>query len=108
GCHGSVTKITGDDLFDVIERQAKQGVDFMTLHCGITRESVKRLRDQGRITDVVSRGGAFLTSWILANDKENPLYERYDEILEVARKYDSTLSLRDGFRPGSPSDATDR
>lgn len=108
GCHGSVTKITGDDLFDVIERQAQQGVDFMTLHCGITRESVKRLRDQGRITDVVSRGGAFLTSWILANDKENPLYERYDDILQIAKKYDITLSLGDGFRPGCLSDATDR
>ncbi len=105
---GAITRITGDDVFQVIEDQAKQGVDFMTLHCGITRESIKRLKDQGRITDVVSRGGAFLVKWIVANDKENPLYERYDEVLEIARKYDITLSLGDGFRPGCGADATDR
>ncbi len=105
---GSITKITAEDLFDVIERQAKQGVDFMTVHCGITRESVKRLRDQGRVVDVVSRGGAFLVTWMLANDKENPLYERYDDVLEIARRHDVTLSLGDGFRPGCLADATDR
>ena len=105
---GGITKITGDDLLHVIERQAKQGVDFMTLHCGITKESINRLRDQGRVTDVVSRGGAFLVKWILANGKENPLYERYDDVLKIARKYDITLSLGDGFRPGCLADATDR
>lgn len=105
---GSIVQITADDLFSVIEDQAKQGVDFMTLHCGITRESIRRLRDQGRVTDVVSRGGAFLVKWILANDTENPLYERYDDVLEIARKYDITLSLGDGFRPGCLADATDR
>jgi len=105
---GGITRITADDLFDVIEDQAKQGVDFMTLHCGITKESIARLRDQGRVTDVVSRGGAFLVKWILANDKENPLYERYNDVLEIARKYDITLSLGDGFRPGCLADATDR
>ena len=105
---GAITAITADDLFNTIEYQAKQGVDFMTLHCGITRESIARLREQGRVTDVVSRGGAFLVKWIIANDKENPLYERYDEVLELARKYDITLSLGDGFRPGCGADATDR
>ncbi|MEN6356037.1 MAG: phosphomethylpyrimidine synthase ThiC [Armatimonadota bacterium] len=105
---GAITRITGDDLLDVIERQAKQGVDFMTVHCGITKESIKRLRDQGRVTDVVSRGGAFLVKWIIANDKENPLYERYDDLLAIARDYDITLSLGDGFRPGCTADATDR
>ena len=105
---GGITKMTADDLFDVITSQARQGVDFMTLHCGITRESIRRLRDQGRICDVVSRGGAFLVTWILANDRENPLYERYDDILDIAHKYDITLSLGDGFRPGCLSDATDR
>ncbi|MFQ3550314.1 MAG: phosphomethylpyrimidine synthase ThiC [Armatimonadota bacterium] len=105
---GSITRITDKDLFDVIESQAQQGVDFMTLHCGITKESVNRLQEQGRVTDVVSRGGAFLVTWILANDKENPLYERYDDILEIAKKYDVTLSLGDGFRPGCLADATDR
>lgn len=105
---GGITKITAEDLLDVVERQAKQGVDFMTLHCGITMESISRLRDQGRVTDVVSRGGAFLVKWILANGKENPLYERYDDVLDIARRYDITLSLGDGFRPGCLADATDR
>ncbi|MBP5092972.1 MAG: phosphomethylpyrimidine synthase ThiC [Abditibacteriota bacterium] len=105
---GAITRITADDLFNTIEYQAKQGVDFMTLHCGITRESIERLRNCGRVTGVVSRGGAFLVKWILTNDAENPLYERYDEVLELARKYDITLSLGDGFRPGCGADATDR
>lgn len=105
---GSITKITAEDILDTIEFHAKQGVDFVTVHCGITRESIRRLREQGRITDVVSRGGAFLVTWILANDKENPLYEHYDDVLAIARKYDVTLSLGDGFRPGCLSDATDR
>ncbi len=105
---GAITRITGDDLLDVIERQAKQGVDFMTLHSGITMESIKRLRDQGRVTDVVSRGGAFLVKWVLANEKENPLYERFDDVLDIARRHDITLSLGDGFRPGCLADATDR
>lgn len=108
GEHGGIVKITADDLLGTIERQAKQGVDFMTLHCGITKESIKRLRDQGRIMDVTSRGGAFLVNWVLANGKENPLYERYDDVLAIARKYDITLSLGDGFRPGCLADATDR
>ena len=105
---GAITRITADDLLDTVERQAKQGVDFMTLHSGVTRESIARLRDQGRITDVVSRGGAFLVTWILANDKENPFYERYNDVLEIARKFDITLSLGDGLRPGCLADATDR
>lgn len=105
---GGITEITADDLLETIERQAKQGVDFMTLHSGITMESINRLRDQGRVTDVVSRGGAFLVKWILANGKENPLYERYDDVLDIARRYDITLSLGDGFRPGCLADATDR
>jgi len=105
---GAITRITGDDLLMTVEMHAKQGVDFMTLHCGITKESIKRLRDQGRVTDVVSRGGAFLVKWILANDSENPFFERYDDVLELARKYDITLSLGDGLRPGCGADATDR
>ncbi|MGI6294727.1 MAG: phosphomethylpyrimidine synthase ThiC [Armatimonadota bacterium] len=108
GEHGGIVKITADDLLGTIERQAKQGVDFMTLHCGVTKESIDRLRDQGRIMDVTSRGGAFLVNWVLANGKENPLYERYDDVLAIAKKYDVTLSLGDGFRPGCLADATDR
>lgn len=105
---GSVVDMTEDDLFSAIERQAKQGVDFITVHCGVTRESIGRLQKQGRLTDVVSRGGAFLVCWMLANETENPLYVRYDDLLEIAREHDVTLSLGDGLRPGSISDATDR
>ena len=105
---GAITQITPDDLLDAIVRQAEQGVDFMTVHCGITRESIERLRDQGRIADVVSRGGAFLVKWILANDRENPFYDQYDSVLEIAQQYDITLSLGDGMRPGCLADATDR
>jgi len=97
-----------DAIFSTIERQAKEGVDFMTVHCGITRDSVGRLKKSGRITDIVSRGGAFLSAWILHNDRENPLYADYDNLLELARKYEFTLSLGDGLRPGCIADATDR
>ncbi|MDH7601269.1 MAG: phosphomethylpyrimidine synthase ThiC [Armatimonadota bacterium] len=105
---GSITRMTAEDLLDVIERQAKQGVDFMTIHCGVTRETVERLRRQGRVADIVSRGGAFLVTWMLTNNRENPLYERYDDILAIAEKHDVTLSLGDGLRPGCLADATDR
>ncbi|MHB1418680.1 MAG: phosphomethylpyrimidine synthase ThiC [Bacillota bacterium] len=105
---GAIIKMTADDLFGVIEKQCQDGVDFITVHCGITRGSIQRLRDEGRIVDVVSRGGAFLTGWILYNERENPLFEQYDRLLEIARRYDVTLSLGDGFRPGCLADASDR
>ena len=105
---GSVVEMTEDDIFAVIERQARDGVDFMTLHCGVTRETIARLQRQGRIADVVSRGGAFLVCWMLGNEAENPLYTRYDDLLDIARQYDITLSLGDGLRPGCLADATDR
>jgi phosphomethylpyrimidine synthase len=97
-----------EDLFDVIEGHAKDGVDFVTVHCGITQKAIQRLREDRRILDVVSRGGAFLLEWMIYNDKENPLFEQYDRLLEMAKKYDLTLSLGDGFRPGCLADATDR
>ena len=106
--YGAIVKMTADDLFAVIEEQARDGVDFMTVHCGVTRAAIARLKQQGRVTDVVSRGGAFLIGWILYNESENPLYEQYDRLLAIAREFDVTLSLGDGFRPGSLSDATDR
>ncbi len=106
--HGSMVAMTPDELFNVIEEHARDGVDFVTVHCGVTRSAIARLKQQGRVADVVSRGGAFLTGWILHNEEENPLYEYYDRLLEIARKYDVTLSLGDGMRPGSISDATDR
>ncbi|HJW88179.1 MAG TPA: phosphomethylpyrimidine synthase ThiC [Dehalococcoidia bacterium] len=106
--YGSIVDMTPDDLFRVIEENARDGVDFMTVHCGITMVVVERLKRQRRVTDVVSRGGTFLIGWMLHNGKENPLYEHYDRLLELARAYDFTLSLGDGLRPGSLADATDR
>lgn len=105
---GAIVDMTPDDIFEVIERQAQDGVDFMTVHSGITLESIGRLQKQGRVTDIVSRGGSFLTGWMLHQGKENPLYEQFDRLLEIALKYDVTLSLGDGLRPGSLADATDR
>jgi phosphomethylpyrimidine synthase len=104
---GHVLDMDEDLMFNTIEKQAKDGVDFMTVHCGITRESVGRLRKGKRLCDVVSRGGAFLSVWILKNGKENPLYENFDHLLEMAQRYEFTLSLGDGLRPGSIVDATD-
>ncbi|MBN2186091.1 MAG: phosphomethylpyrimidine synthase ThiC [Dehalococcoidia bacterium] len=106
--HGAIVDMTVDDIFDVIEEQAQDGVDFMTVHCGVTQASVARLKNQGRKTDIVSRGGAFLTGWMLHNEGENPLYQYYDRLLDLARKYDFTLSLGDSLRPGCLADATDR
>ena len=106
--HGAIVSMTVDELFAVIEQQAEEGVDFMTLHCGVTQAAIARLKRQQRVTDIVSRGGAFLIGWMLHNDQENPLYQYYDRILDIARKRDVTLSLGDGLRPGSLADATDR
>jgi phosphomethylpyrimidine synthase len=103
----AVVDMDEDDIFNGIERHAKDGVDFMTVHCGITKETVSWLKRSSRITDVVSRGGAFLVAWILHNEKENPLYEQFDYLLELAAKYEFTLSLGDGLRPGCIHDATD-
>jgi phosphomethylpyrimidine synthase len=105
---GSIVDMAEDDLFSVIESQAKEGVDFMTVHCGLTSKAIERLKNQGRVADIVSRGGAFHLAWMLHNQKENPLYAHFDHLLEVAHKYDITLSLGDALRPGSILDATDR
>jgi phosphomethylpyrimidine synthase len=103
-----LANMRAEDLFEVIERQAEEGVDFITVHCGVNRNSVERLRRNPRIMGVVSRGGAFLVEWMIYNDQENPLYEQFDRLLEIAKKYDVTLSLGDGLRPGCLADATDR
>ncbi|MGQ9560742.1 MAG: phosphomethylpyrimidine synthase ThiC [Candidatus Oleimicrobiaceae bacterium] len=105
---GGIVHMTVDDLFGVMERQAEQGVDFFTVHCGVTLSALERLRNEGRVTDIVSRGGSFHVTWMVANERENPLYEHFDRLLELAKRYDITLSLGDGFRPGSLADATDR
>ena len=96
-----------DDIFKAIENQAREGVDFMTLHCGITKDLVSKLEKQKRMMGIVSRGGTFMASWIKHNDEENPLYKNYDYLLELSYEYDITLSLGDGLRPGCLADASD-
>jgi phosphomethylpyrimidine synthase len=106
--YGTISRMTADDIFHVIEQHAEEGVDFVTVHCGVTRKAIERLKEEGRILDIVSRGGSFLLEWMIYNDRENPLYEYYDRLLGIAKKYDLTLSLGDGLRPGCLEDATDR
>lgn len=102
-----IGRMTEENILEVIEEQAKDGVDFMTLHAGVTQKTLEILRKKKRMTGIVSRGGAFLTEWMIFNERENPLYEEYDEVLKIAKKYDITLSLGDGLRPGSLADASD-
>jgi phosphomethylpyrimidine synthase len=103
-----MVEMTAGDLFEVIERHAHDGVDFITVHCGVTRNSVEKIKKEGRLLGVVSRGGAILVEWMEYNKKENPLFESYDRLLEIAKSCDMTLSLGDGLRPGCLADATDR
>ncbi|GAB6183945.1 phosphomethylpyrimidine synthase ThiC [Thermodesulfovibrio hydrogeniphilus] len=106
--YGSILKMTVDDIFDVIEEHANDGVDFITVHCGVTMKIVEMLKSNERVLPIVSRGGSILADWICHNEKENPLYEYFDRLLEIAKKYDLTLSLGDGLRPGCLLDATDK
>jgi len=106
--HGSIVEMTEDDMFNSFEKQGKQGVDFAVAHVGINRESVERLKKQKRLIPMVSRGGAFHMAWILHNEEENPLYKNFDYLLEIAKKYDMTLSLGDGMRSGALYDSNDR
>src|SRR5213593_4776539 len=101
-----IEDLTADGLLDMIEHQAQQGVDYVTVHCGILREHVPFAL--GRVTGIVSRGGSLLAYWMAHHHRQNPLYTHYDRILEIARTYDVTLSLGDGLRPGSLADATDK
>ena len=103
-----MVEMTADDLFEVIEQHGEDGVDFITVHCGVTMNSVERIKKEGRLMGVVSRGGAILVEWMNYNKRENPLFENYDRLLEIAKTYDMTLSLGDGLRPGCLADATDR
>ncbi len=100
-------KMDPDALFSTIEAQCRQGVDYITVHCGVTRASAKKLEDFQRIMPCVSRGGSLLLYWMRRNHKENPLYEDFDALLEIAHAHDVTLSLGDGFRPGAIADAID-
>lgn len=104
----SVFDMTADELLEVIERHGRSGVDYITVHAGVTQESLRRYRNSPRVTGIVSRGGGMLAAWMLRNEQENPLWERFDDVLEIARSYDMTLSLGDGLRPGCLADATDR
>ena len=104
---GAIINFDEDDLFNVVEEQAKEGVDFFTIHVGVTKNIVTYLKNHPRMMGVVSRGGTFLAAWILENDVENPFNKNYDYLLELAKEYDFTLSLGDGMRPGSIFDSTD-
>ena len=103
-----ITDMTKDDLFGAIKTHAKDGTDFVTIHCGVTLKVLETLKNHPRTTGIVSRGGSMLAKWMTHHKKENPLYEYYEELLELARKHDITLSLGDGLRPGSIADSTDK
>lgn len=103
-----ITEMTIADFINTVVKQAEEGVDFMTIHAGITRGTLDAMESQGRLLDVVSRGGAFLVSWLRRNSGESPIYAHFDEILDVMAAHDVTLSLGDGMRPGATADATDR
>lgn len=105
---GSVSSMTKQGILQTFEEQASDGVDFFTVHCGVTQDTLRRLKAKKRLIGIVSRGGAFLVEWMMTNKKENPLYEYFDDIVNIAKKYDITLSLGDGMRPGALIDATDR
>jgi phosphomethylpyrimidine synthase len=102
----SIDEVKGDWFLDMVHHHAQQGVDFVTVHCGVTRDAIPLLKN--RVTGVVSRGGSFLVAWMRRHQRENPLLEQYDRLLAIARDYDVTLSLGDGLRPGCLADATDK
>ncbi len=104
---GAIIHMDEDDMFNVVEEQAKEGVDFFTIHVGVTKEIVNHLKSHPRMMGVVSRGGTFLAAWILEHDLENPFNRRYDYLLEMAKSYDFSISLGDGLRPGCIFDSTD-
>ncbi len=99
--------ITADEFFSVVEQHAEDGVDFMTIHCGMNRKTAERIKRNPRLTNVVSRGGSLLFAWMEMNNQENPFYEQYDRLLDICEKYDVTLSLGDACRPGCTHDSTD-
>ena len=102
-------KLTEELLFDVLERQCADGISFMAVHCGINRLTIERLKKQGyRYGGLVSRGGSYMVGWMLKNNKENPLYERFDKVVSILKKYDCVLSLGNGLRAGAVHDSLDR
>lgn len=105
---GSAIYMDPDDMIKNIEKQAKDGIDFMAIHCSVNRETLKRLKHEGRKGGLVSRGGSFISSWMVENDAENPLYENYDQILDIVEEYDVCLSMANAMRAGALTDSTDR
>lgn len=99
--------LTAQDFIDVVRLHAQDGVDFVTLHCGITRKTIDQIKNGGRKMNIVSRGGSLVFAWMSMTGNENPFYEYYDEIVEICREYDVTISLGDACRPGCLADATD-
>jgi phosphomethylpyrimidine synthase len=106
--YGSVVDMTEDELFKVTAEQAKLGTNFMAIHTGINLFTVERLKKQGRFGGLCSRGGAFMTAWMLHNEKENPLYSEFDYLLEIMKEHEVTLSMGNGMRAGAIHDSTDR
>jgi len=104
----TILEMTRESLFSVIQDHLESGVDFLTVHCGLTRRAMPIIDQKKRTTGIVSRGGSFLYKWMKHHNKENPLYEDYDDLLDMAKEYNATLSLGDGLRPGSIADSTDR
>ncbi|MDR1721612.1 MAG: phosphomethylpyrimidine synthase [Methanobrevibacter sp.] len=105
---GSAIAMEEEDMFKNIEKQAKDGIDFMAIHCSVNIETLARLKHQGRKGGLVSRGGAFISAWIVENEQENPLFLNFDYILEIAKEHDVVLSLANAMRAGAIADSTDR
>ncbi|MDR0303642.1 MAG: phosphomethylpyrimidine synthase ThiC [Chitinispirillales bacterium] len=104
----SVLDLTADDMFETIRDHCRQGVDFLTIHCGVTKQTVNRFHEVKRLAGATSRGGTIIMEWIHYNRKESPLYEQYDRLLDILKEYDVAISLGDAFRPGATADSTDR
>lgn len=105
--HKPLKEITAKEWIDVVKMHAEDGVDFMTIHCGLNKATAKRFKNNKRLMNIVSRGGSIIFAWMEMTGQENPFYEYYDEILDICRKYDVTMSLGDACRPGCIEDATD-
>ena len=105
--HKALKDITTQEWLDIVEMHAKDGVDFMTIHCGINKATAKRFKDAKRLTNIVSRGGSIIFAWMEMTGKENPFYEHFDEILDICQEYDVTISLGDACRPGCLADGSD-
>ncbi|WP_290771412.1 phosphomethylpyrimidine synthase ThiC [Anaerofustis sp.] len=105
--HKPLIKITAKEWLDIVRMHAEDGVDFMTIHCGINKETITKFKRNKRLTNIVSRGGSIIFAWMEMTGEENPFYEYYDEVLDICREYDVTMSLGDACRPGSIADGTD-